>query len=104
MHAVITPANANDQDVTWRVSPTLRTAKLRTDGLKATLISSQPGTFTVTAILGDFTAECKVIFGSISGVEDITATQEGTHKRLQDGQLRIIHNGTTYGALGEKIQ
>ena len=104
MHAVITPANANDQDVTWRVSPTLRTAKLRTDGLKATLISSKPGTFTVTAILGDFTAECKVIFGSISGVEDITATQEGTHKRLQDGQLRIIHNGTTYGALGEKIQ
>ena len=34
--AVITPANADNQDVTWRYSPTGRTSRLSSDGINAT--------------------------------------------------------------------
>ena len=103
LQAVITPANADDQDVTWRMTPTARTAKFKSNGLTATLTSSKEGTFTVTATLGDFTAEAIVTFTQASGVEDIETSVEDTRKVIHDGQLRIIHQGTTYGVTGEKL-
>ena len=103
LQAVITPANADDQDVTWRMTPTTRTAKFKSNGLTATLTSSKEGTFTVTATLGDFTAEAIVTFTQASGVEDIETSVEDTRKVIHDGQLRIIHQGTTYGVTGEKL-
>ena len=103
LQAVITPANADDQDVTWRMTPTARTAKFKNNGLTATLTSSKEGTFTVTATLGDFTAEAIVTFTQASGVEDIETSVEDTRKVIHDGQLRIIHQGTTYGVTGEKL-
>ena len=103
LQAVITPANADDQDVTWRITPTARTAKFKSNGLTATLTSSKEGTFTVTATLGDFTAEAIVTFTQASGVEDIETSVEDTRKVIHDGQLRIIHQGTTYGVTGEKL-
>ena len=103
LQAVITPANADDQDVTWRMTPTARTAKFKSNGLTATLTSSKEGTFTVTATLGDFTAEAIVTFTQVSGVEDIETSVEDTRKVIHDGQLRIIHQGTTYGVTGEKL-
>ena len=103
LQAVITPANADDQDVTWRMTPTARTAKFKSNGLTATLTSNKEGTFTVTATLGDFTAEAIVTFTQASGVEDIETSVEDTRKVIHDGQLRIIHQGTTYGVTGEKL-
>ena len=103
LQAVITPANADDQDVTWRMTPTARTAKFKSNGLTATLTSSKEGTFTVTATLGDFTAEAIVTFTQASGIEDIETSVEDTRKVIHDGQLRIIHQGTTYGVTGEKL-
>ena len=103
LQAVITPANADDQDVTWRMTPTARTAKFKSNGLTATLTSSKEGTFIVTATLGDFTAEAIVTFTQASGVEDIETSVEDTRKVIHDGQLRIIHQGTTYGVTGEKL-
>lgn len=103
LQAVITPANADDQDVTWRMTPTARTAKFKSNGLTATLTSSKEGTFTVTATLGDFTAEAIVTFTQASGVEDIETSVEDTRKVIHDGQVRIIHQGTTYGVTGEKL-
>ena len=103
LQAVITPANADDQDVTWRMTPTARTAKFKSNGLTATLTSSKEGTFTVTATLGDFTAEAIVTFTQASGVEDIETSVEDTRKVIHDGQLRIIHQGTTYRVTGEKL-
>ena len=104
LQAIITPANADNQDITWRVSPTGRFVKLnKTDTLTATLTSSKEGTYTVTATLGDFTAECTVTFSPATDVEDLTISEEGTYKFIRDGQVQILHEGKSYGIKGEKL-
>ena len=101
--AIITPANADDQNITWRRTPSDRVSKLKTDGLTATLTSSKAGTYTVTAILGDFTAECQVTFAESTAVQDITTSEEGTHKIVHNGQVKIVHEGEHYSVTGKKL-
>ncbi len=101
--AIITPANAADQDVTWRYSPTGRTSKLSQNGLNATFTSTKEGTYTVTATLGDFQAECTITVSKTTGVEDIQTSEEDTYKVIRDGQLQIQHYGETYTVKGEKL-
>ncbi|MEE0921508.1 MAG: glycerophosphodiester phosphodiesterase family protein [Paludibacteraceae bacterium] len=102
--AIITPANADDQNITWRRTPSDRVSKLKTDGLTATLTSSKAGTYTVTATLGEFQAECTVTFTEeTTDVEDITTTDEGTHKIIHNGQVQIVHEGKHYSITGEKL-
>ena len=101
--AIITPANAADQDVTWRYSPTGRTSKLSQNGLNATFTSTKEGTYTVTATLGDFQAECTITVSKTTGVEDIQTSEEDTYKVIRDGQLQIQHHGETYTVKGEKL-
>ena len=101
--AIITPANADDQNITWRRTPSDRVSKLKTDGLTATLTSSKTGTYTVTAILGDFTAECQVTFAESTAVQDITTSEEGTHKIIRNGQVEIVHEGEHYSVTGTKL-
>ena len=101
--AIITPANADDQNITWRRTPSDRVSKLKTDGLTATLTSSKAGTYTVTAILGDFTAECQVTFAESTAVQDITTSEEGTHKIVHNGQVKIVHEGEHYSVTGTKL-
>ena len=101
--AVITPANADNQDVTWRYSPTGRTSRLSSDGINATFTSTKEGTFTVTATLEDFKAECVITVTKATGVNNINTSEEDTYKTIQDGELRIIHQGVTYNVLGEKL-
>ena len=102
--AIITPANADDQDVTWRYAKTNRTTKLQTNGLNATLTSKTAGTYTVTATLGEFQAECTVTFTEeTTDVEDITTTDEGTHKIVHNGQVKIVHEGEHYSVTGTKL-
>ena len=101
--AIITPANADDQNITWRRTPSDRVSKLKTDGLTATLTSSKAGTYTVTAILGDFTAECQVTFAESTAVQDITTSEEGTHKIIRHGQVEIVHEGEHYSVTGTKL-
>lgn len=104
LQAIITPANADNQDITWRVSPTGRFVKLnQKDTLTATLTSSKEGTYTVTATLGDFTAECTVTFSPATDVEDLTISEEGTYKFIRNGQVQILHEGKSYGIKGEKL-
>ena len=103
LHAIITPANADDQEVTWRRTPSDRVSKLKTEGLTATLTSTKAGTYTVTAILGDFTAECQVTFAESTAVQDITTSEEDTHKIIRHGQVEIVHEGKHYSITGEKL-
>lgn len=99
--AIITPANANDQDVTWRYDKSSRTARFSSDGLTAKLTSSKEGTFTVTATLGEFSAECEVIFMEPTDVTNIEQTEKQTYKLVRDGQLYILHNNQTYTIIGQ---
>jgi hypothetical protein len=101
--AIITPANADDQDVSWRYAKTNRNTKLESDGLNATLTSTKEGTYTVTAILGEFQAECTVTFTKSTDTEHITTTDESTHKIIQNGQVQIIHEGEHYSVTGKKL-
>lgn len=101
--AIITPANADDQNITWRRTPSDRVSKLKTDGLTATLTSTKAGTYTVTATLGEFEAECQVTFAESTAVQDITTSEEGTHKIIRHGQVEIVHEGEHYSVTGTKL-
>ena len=105
LHAIVTPADATDQEVTWRYSPTKRTAKLNHDGLNASFTTTTADTYTITAILGDFQAECVVTVEEPStGVSDIASPSQDAVKSIHNGQLVIYHNGQKINALGQTIQ
>ena len=105
LQAIVTPADATDQEVTWRYSPTKRTAKLIHDGLNASFTTTTADTYTITAILGDFQAECVVTVKEPStGVSDIASPSQDAVKSIHNGQLVIYHNGQKINALGQTIQ
>ena len=105
LQAIVTPADATDQEVTWRYSPTKRTAKLTHDGLNASFTTTTADTYTITAILGDFQAECVVTVKEPStGVSDIASPSQDAVKSIHNGQLVIYHNGQKINALGQTIQ
>ena len=105
LQAIITPTNATDQDVTWRYTPANRSSKLSSDGLTATFTSKKVKTYTITATLGDFQAECVVnVVDSTTGVEDIEATIDETSKSIQDGRILIKHGKHAYNVLGQQIR
>ena len=103
LQAIITPANATDQNVTWRVSPTNRVTKLSKNGLHATLTSTKEGTYTVTATLDDKTAECVVIFSPSTDVKNATITAEGIHKVIRNRQLQIHRDEQVFNILGTAL-
>ena len=105
LQAIITPADATDQDVTWRVSPTGRVVKLKPDGLNATFSTSKADVYTITAFLGDFSASCVITaVEPVTGVDDVVAPTDETQKSIHNGQLVIYHNGQKINALGQTIQ
>ena len=101
--AIITPTNADDQKVTWRATPTGRTSKLDYNGLNAHFTSTKEGTFTITATLGDFQAECIVTVTLPSGVQNVITNTEDTRKIIRNGQVQIQHEGEIYSIKGEKL-
>ena len=105
LQAIITPADATDQDVTWRMTPTARTAKFKSNGLTATLTSTKVGTYTITATLGAFQATCEVNFiDPTTGVSDVQTSSEEVKKVIQDGQLLIRHNEQIVNVLGQSVK
>ncbi|MBR6550124.1 MAG: Ig-like domain-containing protein [Paludibacteraceae bacterium] len=105
IQAIITPSDAADQEVTWRYSPSNRSSKLSSNGLTATFTSTKVETYTITATLGDFKAECVVnVLDPITGVEDVEATIDETSKSIQDGRLIIKHGQQLYNVLGQQIR
>ncbi len=103
LQAIITPADATDQDVTWRVSPTGRVVKLKSDGLNATFSTSKADVYTITAFLGDFSASCVITaVEPVTGVDDVVAPTDETQKSIHNGQLIIRRNGHVYNVLGQQ--
>jgi hypothetical protein len=104
IQAIITPADAADQEVTWRYSPTNRTSKLSSKGLTATFTSTTEDTYTITAKLGDFTAECVVIVETpITGVKSPSLTNGAPQKVLRDGHIVIQNGDKTYSTQGQEL-
>ena len=104
LQAIITPTNADDQDVTWRYSPTNRSSKLSSTDLTATFTSTKEGTYTITATLGEFTAECVVTVETpITGVSSPSLTNGEPQKILRNGHIVIQNGDKTYSAQGQEL-
>jgi hypothetical protein len=101
--AVLTPANAETLKTTWRYATTNRNSKLSHDGTTAKFTSKTVGTYTVTVIIDDFTAECKVnVVEEVTGISDIhTSSKDG--KYIKNGQLYITLDQHTYNVSGQSI-
>ena len=103
--AVLTPANAEVQSITWRYATTNRNSKLTTNGITAKFTSKKVGTYTVTALIDDFTAECTVnVVEEITGLQELSTDTQSTNKYIQNGQLIILNNGQKINALGQAIE
>jgi glycerophosphoryl diester phosphodiesterase len=103
--AVLTPANAEILSTSWRYATTNRNTKLSPNGTTAQFTSTKTGTYTVTAIVDDFTAECivNVVDESDTDLNAIEISNE-TGKYIQNGQLVIYHYGQKINALGQTIK
>ena len=101
--AVLTPANADIQSTTWRYATTNRNSKLSTDGTIAKFTSTKEGTYTVTAIIDEFTAECIVNVITSTDINSVDVARQ-TEKYIKDGQLLIYHQGKVINSLGQIIE
>ena len=103
--AVLTPANAEVQSITWRYATTNRNSKLTSNGITAKFTSKKVGTYTVTALIDDFTAECTVnVVEEVTGLQDLSTDNQSSSKYIQNGQLIILNNGQKINALGQAIE
>ena len=104
LQAIITPTNADNQDVTWRYSPTNRSSKLNSTDLTATFTSTKEGAYTISATLGDFTAECVVtVEAPATGVKSPSITNGEPQKILRNGHIVIQNGDKTYSAQGQEL-
>ena len=103
LQAIITPANADDQDVTWRYAKTNRNTKLKSNGLTATFTSTKADTYTVTATLGEFQAECTIVVTPPTGVVAPSIESATPYKVIRNGRLEIQHEGKAYTPLGQNL-
>ena len=99
--AVLTPANADVDKITWRYAKTNRNSSLRADGTVAKFTSKTLGTYTITVTVDDFSADCTVTVSETTDVTEIENTTEQTNKFIHEGQLYIKHNNNTYNILGQ---
>ena len=103
--AVLTPANADIQNTTWRYATTNRNSELKTDGTTAKFTSTKEGTYTVTAIIDDFTATCtvNVVKDTNTNVYSLESPFQ-IGKYVQNGQLLIKNGGMVINCLGQTVK
>jgi plastocyanin len=102
--AVLTPANAEILNVSWRYATTNRNSKLTTDGTVAKFTSKKVGTYTVTVTVDDFTAECIVnVVEEATGVDNTTTVTLEPRKQIVNGQVLIRTQEGTYTLMGQEL-
>lgn len=105
IEAVLNPANAEILKTTWRYASTNRSSKLVSDGTVAKFTSTKLGTYTVTVMIEDFTAECIVnVVEELTGLQNLNTDTNSHNKYIQNGQLIILNNGQKINALGQSIE
>jgi uncharacterized protein YjdB len=101
--AVLTPADAQVQNITWRYVTTNRNSKLTTDGTTAKFTSKKVGTYTVTVNIDDFTAECTVHVEEATGVDNTTTVTIEPRKEIVNGRVLIRTQDGTYTLMGQEL-
>lgn len=105
IEAVLNPANAEYTSLTWRYAKTNRNSKLTTEGTMAKFTSKTLGTYTVTVMIEDFTADCIVnVVDALTGLQNLNTDTNSHNKYIQNGQLIILNNGQKINALGQPIE
>ena len=104
--ALLTPANAQVQSITWRYATTNRNSKLTSNGTVAKFTSKKVGTYTVTVNIDDFTAECKVnvVEEASTGIDNTTTVTLEPRKQMVNGQILIRTQDGTFTILGQEIK
>ena len=103
--AVLTPANAEILNVSWRYATTNRNSKLTTDGTVAKFTSKKVGTYTVTVTIDDFTAECTVnVVEEATGVDNTNTVTIEPRKQIVNGQVLIRTENGTYTLMGQELK
>ena len=103
--AVLAPTNADIQNTTWRYATTNRNSELKTEGTTAKFTSTKEGTYTVTAIIDDFTATCtvNVVKNTNTNVYSLESPCQ-IGKYVQNGQLLIKNGGMVINCLGQTVK
>ena len=102
--AVLTPANAEILNVSWRYATTNRNSKLSLNGTTAKFTSKKVGTYTVTVIIDDLTAECIVnVVEELTGVDNTTTVTLEPRKQIVNGQVLVRTQDGTYTLLGQEL-
>ena len=105
IQAVLNPANADVLNTTWRYATTNRNSKLTTNGTTAKFTSKKVGTYTVTVVVDDFTAECVVnVVDEITGVDNTTTVTLEPRKQIVNGQVLIRTQDGTFTLMGQEIK
>ena len=103
--AVLTPANAEILNISWRYATTNRNSKLTTNGTVAKFTSKKVGTYTVTVTIDDFTAECTVnVVEEATGVDNTTTVTLEPRKQMVNGQVLIRTENGTYTLMGQELK
>ena len=103
--AVLTPADAEVQSISWRYATTNRNSKLTTDDTVAKFTSKKVGTYTVTVTIDDFTAECIVnVVEEETGVDNTTTITIEPRKQIVNGQVLIRTENGTYTLMGQELK
>jgi plastocyanin len=102
--AVLTPADAQVQNITWRYATTNRNSKLSTDGTTAKFTSKKVGTYTVTVTIDDLTADCIVnVVEELTGVDNTTTVTIEPRKEMVNGRVLIRTQDGTYTLMGQEM-
>lgn len=104
LEASITPANVDNINIDWAISPTLRTNKIiEIDDTHIGVMLKRADTYVLTATLEHLTAECVIhVIDKPTDIKEVTLITDEPHKFIQHGRLYIKHRNHSYDITGRR--
>lgn len=105
LEATITPANVNNIEIDWALSPILRTNKIvEIDNTHIGVVIKRANTYVLTATLEHLTAECILhVTDEPTDVQEIILTTDKPYIFIQNGHLYIKYQNSNYDITGKRF-
>ena len=105
LEATITPANVNNIEIDWALSPILRTNKIvEIDNTHIGVVIKRADTYVLTATLEHLTAECILhVTDEPTDVQEIILTTDKPYIFIQNGHLYIKYQNSNYDITGKRF-
>ena len=105
LEATITPANVNNIEIDWALSPILRTNKIvEIDNTHIGVVIKRADTYVLTATLEHLTAECLLhVTDEPTDVQEVILTTDKPCKFIQNGHLYIKYQNSNYDITGKRF-